>query len=212
MVKIRLRRVGTKGRPFYRVVVAHSTAARNGNFVEAIGTYDPQAQPKHVAINEDRALHWLVQGAQPTETIAYLLNKLGVLERYFEQRPKARAQYSFLDKRTAAISVPSAIGDSPGKGKKEKAEPAEASNVVTDPVSEPVTEAVEDQPVETPTAGPEEEAATSEAEEPAAEASAPGETGEQTPEVSEEPAEEGAPAEASVEDGESTEASEEKPE
>jgi len=66
MVKIRLRRIGTKGRPFYRMVVAPSTAGRNGRFVETIGTYDPTVKPSHVQINEDRAMHWLLNGAQPT--------------------------------------------------------------------------------------------------------------------------------------------------
>ena len=109
MVKIRLRRIGTKGRPFYRMVVAPSTAGRNGRFVETIGTYDPTVKPSHVQINEDRAMHWLLNGAQPTETAAYLLNKQGVLPRYLDQRPEKKKDYKFLDKRTAAISKPSAV-------------------------------------------------------------------------------------------------------
>jgi small subunit ribosomal protein S16 len=109
MVKIRLRRIGTKGRPFYRVVVAKSTAGRNGAFVETIGQYDPVAQPKLVTINEERALHWLNEGAQPTETTAVLLNQLGILEKFFANRPAAKKSYKFLDKRTAAISKPTAV-------------------------------------------------------------------------------------------------------
>src|SRR5438128_2128148 len=109
MVKIRLRRIGTKGRPFYRVVVAKSTAGRNGAFVETIGTYDPVVKPTLININEDRALHWLMSGAQPSETTAILLNKVGILPKYFEVRPSAKKQYKFLDKRTAAISVPTVI-------------------------------------------------------------------------------------------------------
>lgn len=105
MVKIRLRRLGNKGRPFYRIVVAESSAGRNGAFVETLGVYDPVAQPKRLEVNEERALHWLLQGAQPTETTAYLLNKVGVLGRFLEQRPSQKKNYSFLDKRTAAISV-----------------------------------------------------------------------------------------------------------
>jgi len=112
MVKIRLRRIGTKGRPFYRVVVAQSTAARNGKFVETLGTYDPVVQPKKIEVDKDRALHWLKSGAQPTETTAYILNKIGVLEEYFKERPNARKEYSFLDKRTAATSAP-AVGAAP---------------------------------------------------------------------------------------------------
>jgi len=108
MVKIRLRRIGAKGRPFYRVVVAESTSGRNGAFVETIGTYDPVAQPKKLEIDEERAMHWLLQGAEPTETTAYILNKTGVLAKFLEQRPSQKKKYSFLDKRTAAISVTAA--------------------------------------------------------------------------------------------------------
>jgi small subunit ribosomal protein S16 len=134
MVKIRLRRIGTKGRPFYRMVVAPSTAGRNGRFVETIGTYDPTVKPTHVQINEERAMHWLLNGAQPTETAAYLLNKLGVLPRYLDQRPEKKKDFKYLDKTTAAISKPSAV-DVPTKAA--KAEPvAEAS-----PVEAPVAEA-----------------------------------------------------------------------
>lgn len=107
MVKIRLRRIGAKGRPFYRVVVAKSTAGRNGAFVETLGTYDPVATEKHLRLNDERALYWLLQGAQPTETAARLLNKEGILDKFFAERPKARKDYSFLDKRTAAVSVAS---------------------------------------------------------------------------------------------------------
>ena len=109
MVKIRLRRIGTKARPFYRVVVAESSAGRNGAFVETLGTYDPTKQPKHIEINEERAIHWLMNGAQPSETTAYLLNKTGILEKFLEQRPTQRRAYSFLDKTTAATSVASAV-------------------------------------------------------------------------------------------------------
>jgi len=109
MVKIRLRRIGTKGRPFYRVVVAKSTAGRNGAFVETLGQYDPVVKPALININEERALYWLNEGAQPTETTAYLLNKVGILPRFFEGRPSAKKNYSFLDKRTASISMSSAV-------------------------------------------------------------------------------------------------------
>lgn len=101
--------MGTKGRPFYRVVVANSTAGRNGKFVEILGVYDPLVKPTRIEIKEERALHWLLQGAQPSETTAYLLNKVGILEKFFEQRPAARKQFGFLDKRTSAMSVKSAM-------------------------------------------------------------------------------------------------------
>jgi small subunit ribosomal protein S16 len=128
MVKIRLRRIGTKGRPFYRVVVAKSTAGRNGAFVETLGQYDPVVKPAPININEERALYWLNEGAQPTETTAYLLNKVGILPRFFEARPAAKKNYSFLDKRTASISMPSAVSPEP---------PVEAAPVAVAPAIEP---------------------------------------------------------------------------
>ncbi len=109
MVKIRLRRLGAKGRPFYRIVVAECATGRNGKFVENIGTYDPVAIPKKFEVNEERALHWLLAGAQPTETTAYILNKTGVLPKYLEQRPAQKKNYAFLDKRTSAISTPTTV-------------------------------------------------------------------------------------------------------
>jgi small subunit ribosomal protein S16 len=136
MVKIRLRRIGTKGRPFYRVVVAPSAAARNGRFVETIGTYDPIVKPTRIEIDEARAMHWLMLGAQPTETTAFLLNKVGILPKYFEQRPEAKKSFSFLDKRTAAISVKSAVTVA-----EPKVEEAPAAKIVEEPAPEPVAEA-----------------------------------------------------------------------
>lgn len=129
MVKIRLRRLGTKGRPFYRVVVAPGSAGRNGRFVEILGTYDPLTNPSTLKVDEERALHWLMMGAQPTETTAYLLNKAGVLPKYFEARPSAKKQYAFLDKRTEAISVKSSLDEPAAEAPVEavpEAEPAEA--------------------------------------------------------------------------------------
>ncbi|MBI1756708.1 MAG: 30S ribosomal protein S16 [Fimbriimonas ginsengisoli] len=140
MVKIRLRRIGTKGRPYYRVVVAPSTAARNGRFVESIGTYDPIVKPTHIQIDEARAMHWLMNGARPTETTAYLLNKIGILPKYFEARPDAKRDYSFLDKRTAAMSVKSAI-DHPESATKTKAKADEPVAEVAAAEPEAIVEA-----------------------------------------------------------------------
>lgn len=82
MVKIRLRREGAKNRPFYRVVVADARASRQGPYIEALGYYDPLPNPPTIVINEERALFWLKQGAQPTETAAGLLSRLGILEKF----------------------------------------------------------------------------------------------------------------------------------
>ena len=91
MLRIRLRRVGGRGQPSYRVVVADKRAARDGAFVEIIGHYDPRTNPETVVIKEDKALHWLNKGAQPSLTTARLLGKAGILEKYklVKEKPKA---------------------------------------------------------------------------------------------------------------------------
>jgi small subunit ribosomal protein S16 len=88
-VKIRLRRMGTKKVPFYRVVVADERAARDGRFLESLGTYDPVSQPIGLKIDADKALRWLQKGAQPTDTVRSLLRTVGVMRRYAESRVKA---------------------------------------------------------------------------------------------------------------------------
>ncbi len=82
MVKIRLRRMGRKNRPSYRVVVADSRSPRDGRFIEVIGHYDPLTDPATIEINEEKALEWLRSGAQPTETVRSLLGKLGIMDRF----------------------------------------------------------------------------------------------------------------------------------
>ena len=79
MVKIRLRRMGAKKAPFYRVVVADSRFARDGRFIEEIGYYDPTKNPNVVSIDADKAKQWLSNGAQPTDTVRELLKKASVL-------------------------------------------------------------------------------------------------------------------------------------
>ena len=81
MIKIRLRRVGAKKQPSYRVVIADSRAPRDGRFIETVGFYNPRTEPPTIEIKEDRALYWLSQGAQPTDSVASLLNRLGTMER-----------------------------------------------------------------------------------------------------------------------------------
>ncbi len=81
MLKIRLRRVGGKKQPGYRLVVADVRTPRGGAFVEVIGHYDPLTNPETVVINEEKALHWLRQGAQPTDTATRLLAKAGIMEK-----------------------------------------------------------------------------------------------------------------------------------
>ncbi len=80
MVKIRLKRMGAKKNPFYRVVVADSRYPRDGRFIEQIGTYDPQTDPSTINIDAEKANKWLSQGAQPTDTVKELLKISGIVK------------------------------------------------------------------------------------------------------------------------------------
>ena len=79
MVKIRLRRVGAKKAPFYRVVVADSRYPRDGRFIEEIGTYNPRTEPSTINIDGERAVQWIKNGAQPTDTVKVLLKRAGII-------------------------------------------------------------------------------------------------------------------------------------
>ena len=85
MLRIRLRRVGARKQPSYRVVVADSRAARDGAFVDQLGHYNPRTEPTTIVIDEDKALKWLRQGAQPSEAVERILKRLGILDKVKEQ-------------------------------------------------------------------------------------------------------------------------------
>ncbi len=78
-VKIRLARHGSKGRPFYRIVVADARSPRDGAFIERIGTYDPQTEPSDIKVDAEKARDWIGKGAQPTDQVRNLLKISGVL-------------------------------------------------------------------------------------------------------------------------------------
>ncbi len=80
MLKIRLRRMGAKKAPFYRIIVADSRAPRNGAFVEELGYYNPTSEPVALKVDNERAADWMKKGAQPTETVRSLLKKSGAIE------------------------------------------------------------------------------------------------------------------------------------
>ena len=90
MVKIRLMRMGATKRPFYRVVVADSRSPRDGRFIENIGKYHPLHDPSLIEIDQDRALYWLSQGAQPTEQVRVLLKVIGAWDRFQESKGEAK--------------------------------------------------------------------------------------------------------------------------
>ncbi len=81
-VKIRLKRMGAKKSPFYRIVVADSRSPRDGRFIETVGTYNPVAEPAIVDINEDLAIKWLQDGAKPSDTVRNLFSKQGIMEKF----------------------------------------------------------------------------------------------------------------------------------
>ena len=86
MTRIRLRRMGSKKRPFYRVVVIDSRKSRDGKFIEIIGTYNPLSEPSTIKIDEERAIRWLNCGAQPSNTVRQLLLRIGVWNKFVEEK------------------------------------------------------------------------------------------------------------------------------
>jgi small subunit ribosomal protein S16 len=85
-LKIRLKRMGMKKAPFYRLVVAEATAPRDGRFVDEIGTYNPVRQPAVITVDEEKALKWLANGATPTDTAKSILSKVGVMKKFDEAK------------------------------------------------------------------------------------------------------------------------------
>lgn len=87
-VKIRLKRMGAKKAPFYRIVVADSRSPRDGRIIESIGYYDSTTEPANVKIDEEKALPWMSKGAQPTDTVKNLFSKGGIMKKYAESKAK----------------------------------------------------------------------------------------------------------------------------
>ncbi len=85
-VKLRLKRMGSKAKPFYRIVAADSRSPRDGRFLEVIGTYNPIKGSEVVTVNEEKALYWLSNGAQPTDTVRSILSKQGIMAKFAESK------------------------------------------------------------------------------------------------------------------------------
>lgn len=85
-VKIRMRRMGSKRKPFYRIVVADSRMPRDGRFIEEVGYYNPLTNPDEVRLEEDKIFEWLEKGAQPSDTVRSLLSKAGLMTRYHDAK------------------------------------------------------------------------------------------------------------------------------
>jgi small subunit ribosomal protein S16 len=90
--RIRLRRMGSNKRPFFRVVVADQRSPRDGRFIENIGKYHPLADPSVIDIDQERALHWLRVGAQPSNQVRVLMQKVGIWEEFARERPSAATE------------------------------------------------------------------------------------------------------------------------
>ena len=87
-VKLRLKRMGSKQKPFYRIVATDARSPRDGRFIEAVGTYDPIKKPAVVEIDEEKAIKWLNNGAQPTEKVKSLFKTNGINQKYTESKVK----------------------------------------------------------------------------------------------------------------------------
>lgn len=85
-VKIRLKRMGSKKRPFYRIVVADSRSPRDGRFIESVGTYNPLTEPETVTLKEDQIMGWLNNGAQPSATVKNILSRQGIMKKFHEAK------------------------------------------------------------------------------------------------------------------------------
>lgn len=87
-VKLRLKRMGAKQRPFYRIVAADARSPRDGRFIDTVGTYDAIANPAKITLDKEKVMNWLEKGAQPTDTVRALLKSEGVLKEYSEAKTK----------------------------------------------------------------------------------------------------------------------------
>ena len=89
-VKLRLKRGGSKQRPFYRIVAADARSPRDGRFIDSIGTYNPIPAEYEVSIDEEKAMYWLINGAQPTDTVRNLLSEKGIMAKFAESKKEGK--------------------------------------------------------------------------------------------------------------------------
>ncbi len=179
MLRIRLRRVGKKKQPMYRIVVADSRAPRDGAFVESIGYYHPMNNPSTIVLDEERAKHWLDHGAQPSDRVSKILKIQGVAEIPAKlakrmELGEQRAKDAEAEKAKAAKTAEAEAAAAPPPAAKAPAEAAAAEAPTEEAVAEapeaPVEEPAAEEPA--PEAPAEEAVAEAPAEEPVAEAAA----------------------------------------
>ena len=90
-VKLRLKRMGSKQKPFYRIVAADARSPIDGRFIETVGTYNPLKNPTEIKVDEEKALTWLNNGAQPTDTVRSILTESGIMKKYADSKTKKKA-------------------------------------------------------------------------------------------------------------------------
>ena len=122
MVKIRLRRTGAKKKPHYRVVAADSRAPRDGRFIEILGHYNPRTEPVTFSVHEDRVLHWLSVGAQPTDTVKKLLENMGMLDKFASMKGGVALDQIITEAKTNAVESAEQEADAVGEAEEEAAE------------------------------------------------------------------------------------------
>jgi len=141
MVRIRLRRIGLKKQPSYRIVIADQRASRNGGFIENVGNYNPRTEPSTDNVDEARVLYWLSVGAQPSEAVANILRRTGTMERYERLRKgetiEALAQEAAAAKAAVGAISPKTSRPAPGPGQSaKKAKEAAALTEASDDASD----------------------------------------------------------------------------
>lgn len=143
MVRIRLRRIGSKRQPSYRMIVADSESPRDGRFLEVVGFYNPRTQPETVQVDEERALHWLHVGAQPSESVTRILTKYGTMGRFARLKTGEAMDVLVAEAAQAAETAPAInpktklrgeAAGTPGKKAKRKAQ-QEASSATEQPAA-----------------------------------------------------------------------------
>ena len=145
-VKLRLMRMGKKKQPTYRVVVADSRKARNGRIIEAVGFYDPRRDPSVIEIDNEKAIGWLRNGAQPTERVEKLLKISGAWDEFKGQSPAPKVETAATEEAPAEEAVPEEAVPEEAPAEEAVAEEAVADEAPADeaPVEEAVAEATED--------------------------------------------------------------------
>jgi len=141
MIRIRLARVGKKGRPSYRIVVADIAAPRDGSYLEWIGNYDPMQNPPAVTLKTERAAHWLSMGAIPSDAVARIMDANGLMERTPTQKTAIKKSGEEESSTPAAVAAPPAVAApapeaTADETPEEEAAPAEEASAEEEPEAE----------------------------------------------------------------------------